>query len=142
VSSQSQRTTGFEMTDKDFIAQFERGTPPAEGFHHEQHVRMAYAYLRRYPLLQALERFSAALRRFAISQGKTNLYNETITWAYLFLIHERMSKAEDTATWERFASANPDLLQWKGGILQRFYSPQTLGSDLAKRTFIFPDKLA
>ncbi len=130
------------MTDKELIAQFESGSPPTDGFHHEQHVRMAFAYLRHYPLVQALERFSAALRRFAAAQGKPNLYNQTITWAYLFLIHERMSKAENRATWEQFASANPDLLQWKGGILQRFYSPETLGSDLAKRTFLFPDKIA
>src|SRR6266542_4715401 len=109
------------MTEEELITQFESGSLPANEFHHADHVRMAFAYLGKYPLLQALETFSTALRRFAVSQGKPNLYNQTITWAYLFLIHERMSKAEDTGTWEQFVSANPDLLQWKGGILQRFY---------------------
>jgi len=66
------------MTDEELIAQFESGSLLADGFHHADHVRVAFAYLGQYPLLQALEKFSTALRRFAASQGKPNLYNETI----------------------------------------------------------------
>jgi hypothetical protein len=130
------------MTDQELVVQFENGTPPANGFHHEQHVRMAFAYVRLYPLLQALEKFSAALRRFAAKQGKPNLYNETITWAYLLLIHERMARTAEAETWEQFARTNPDLLKWKSGVLEKFYSAETLQSDFAKRVFVFPDKCA
>ncbi len=107
------------MTEEELITQFESGSLPANEFHHADHVRMAFAYLGKYPLLQALETFSTALRRFAVSQGKPNLYNETITWAYLFLIHERISRAAEKQTWEQFAIENPDLLTWKDGVLKR-----------------------
>jgi hypothetical protein len=128
------------MTHTELIAQFESGSLPATGFHHADHVRVAFAYLGQYPLLQAVEKFSSALRRFAASQGKANLYNETITWAYLFLVHERISRSAQTQTWEQFAIANPDLLTWKNSILQRYYAQETLQSDLAKRVFVFPDR--
>jgi hypothetical protein len=128
------------MTEQELIAQFESGSLPPTAFHHADHVRMAFAYLRQYPLLQALERFSAALKLFAKAQGKDNLYHETITWAYLVLIHERISRAGQVQSWEEFAEANPDLLMWKNGILKRYYAEETLQSDLAKRVFIFPDK--
>ena len=128
------------MTDEELITQFESGSLPAVGFHHADHVRVAFAYLGRYPLLQALEKFSAALRCFAASQGKRNLYNETITWAYLFLIHERISRTAERQTWEQFATENPDLLTWKDGVLKRYYAEETLQSDLAKRVFVLPDR--
>ena len=130
------------MTDEELITQFESGLVPAAEFHHADHVRVAFAYVSRYPLLQALERFSTALRRFAASQGKPNLYNETITWAYLFLIHERISRAAERQTWEQFAIENPDLLKWKNSILKRHYAEETLRSELAKRVFVFPDRCA
>ena len=128
------------MTDEELITQFESGSVPAAEFHHADHVRVAFAYVSRYPLLQALEKFSAALRCFAASQGKPNLYNETITWAYLFLIHERISRTAERQTWEQFATENPDLLTWKDGVLKRYYAEETLQSDLAKRVFVLPDR--
>ena len=130
------------MTDEELITEFESGSLPADGFHHADHVRMAFAYLGQYPLLQALERFSIALRRFALSQSKPNLYNETVTWAYLFLIHERISRTAEPQSWEQFAAENPDLLTWKDGVLKRYYAEETLQSDLAKRVFVLPDKYA
>src|SRR5438445_6852519 len=65
-------------TMTDLIENFERGK--LEQFHHSDHVRMAFEYLCRYPALEALARFSEALRRFAAVQGKPHLYHETITW--------------------------------------------------------------
>lgn len=130
------------MTDHELIAQFEQGSLPQEKFHHADHVRLAFAYLRTHSLLEALEKFPAALQRFARLNGKPNLYHQTITWAYLFLIHERIARAGRHQTWEDFAQSNPDLLAWKNGILTKHYAEETLQSDLAKIVFIFPDKLA
>jgi len=130
------------MTDQELIAQFESGSLPPTAFQHADHVRMVFAYLRQYPVLEALERFSTALQCFATSQGKPNLYHQTITWAYLLLIHERIARAGQTQSWEEFSQANPDLLTWKNGILTRYYAEETLQSDLARRVFIFPDRCA
>jgi hypothetical protein len=126
------------MTNREIIDCFETDSLPG-AFHHADHVRLAYAYLSEYPVLQALERFAGALKRYAAARGKANLYNETITHAYFFLIRERMARSRDT-DWDEFARRNSDLLVWKEGILSRYYNETTLKSDLARTVFVFPDK--
>ena len=122
------------MNDDEFIRAFE-DLSLAE-FHHRDHVRAAWCYLRSLPVLAALERFTASLKRFAAGQGKPQLYHETITWAYLFLIHERMREGE---TWDGFMVRNPDLLVWRPSILDRYYRTETIASDRARSTFVLPD---
>ena len=121
------------------IEDFEQGRVPG-GFHHADHVRVAFAYVSEFSLPEAMTRFSAALRRFARSRGKPSLYHETITWAYLFLIAERLARGEKAQAWEEFAERNGDLLVWRGGVLERFYSKEKLESELARRQFILPDR--
>jgi len=127
------------MTHQEFIERFEADAVPEDSFHHADHVRLAYAYLSQYPVLQALERFSCALRRYAAARGKGQLYHETITHAYFFLIRERMARSE-AADWNDFSRGNADLFGWKDGILKRYYQESTLQSDLARNVFLFPDK--
>jgi len=126
------------LDDAAFIAAFEAGTPGA--FHHADHVRLAWLYLRRYPVLEALGRFGEGLRRFAAHHGKPGLYHETITWAYLLVIHERIARAEAPESWPAFAERNPDLLAWPSPILKALYRDETLWSDLARRVFVMPDR--
>ena len=128
------------MTNAELIEQFESGTLSGE-FHHSDHVRLAFAYLSEYAPLAALERFCAALKRFAAARGKPQLYHETITHAYFFLIRERMARS-CAADWDEFVGRNPDLLIWKNGILARYYHEETLQSELARATFVFPDKVS
>jgi hypothetical protein len=127
------------MSNEELIRCFENDALPGDSFHHADHVRLAFAYLCEYPVLQALEKFSGALKRFAAARGKTQLYNETITCAYFFLIRERMACCAGLG-WEEFAHDNPDLLIWKDGILSRYYQEATLKSDLARNVFVLPDK--
>jgi hypothetical protein len=127
------------VTNEELIRCFENDSVPEDSFHHADHVRLAFAYLCKHPVLRALEKFSSALKRFATARGKTQLYNETITCAYFFLIHQRMAGFEGT-DWEEFARRNPDLLTWKDGILSRYYREATLKSDLARTVFVLPDK--
>ncbi|MCI0489626.1 MAG: hypothetical protein L0229_23810 [Blastocatellia bacterium] len=127
------------MRDEEFLERFEDCTFPKENFHHQDHVRLAWLYLRSHSLPTALVRFSESLKRFASAHGKEGLYHETITWAYVFLIHERMMRGE-SGTWEEFARNNPDLLDWKASVLGAYYREETLRSELAKRIFVFPDK--
>jgi hypothetical protein len=129
----------FQMTHEQIIRNFENDTLPDDSFHHADHVRLAFAYLSQYPVLVALGKFVSALQRFAAARGKTQLYNETITYVYFFLIHERMARHEVTE-WEEFTRRNPDLLAWKDGALSHYYHEGTLKSDLARKVFLLPDK--
>ena len=129
------------MTDRDFLAAFEDGTLPADGFHHADHVRAAWLILRLEPPAAAIGRFSAALKRFAAANNKPGLYHETITWAYVLLVNERMERAGRATAWEEFAASNLDLMTWRPSVLDRYYTSQTLGSDLARRSFVLPDRV-
>lgn len=127
------------MTNHEVIERFEKGLPPEEEFHHADHLRVAFAYVSNYPSLEALEKFSLALKKFAVSRGKPKLYHETITWAYLFLIRQRIAKLDGPVEWQEFVTQNPDLLTWKPGVLNLYYREETLQSDLAKSMFVMPD---
>src|SRR5256885_1037921 len=128
------------MSDDEFIRNFEACALPAEHFHHQEHVRVVWLYLQRFPVLETLARFSDGLKRFAAANGKANLYHETITWAYVFLIHERMARGRREQGWQDFIDRNSDLFDWKNNALKAYYEDVTLKSELARNTFLLPDR--
>jgi hypothetical protein len=132
----------IEMEDGLFLAAFESGSLPEECFHHRDHVRAAWLLLQDAPPAAALVRFTEALKRFAASLGKSRLYHETITWAYVLLINERMERSGRGASWEEFAKSNADLLTWRPSVLRTYYRDDTLQSDLARAVFVLPDRLS
>jgi anti-sigma factor ChrR (cupin superfamily) len=128
------------MTDEELVRDFEAGRVPPGGFHHAQHVRVAWHYLRAHGLATALVRFTTGLRAFAAAQGKPDLYHETITTAFMLVIAERLGEPDAPATWDAFAERNPDLLTWKPSVLDGYYLPETLWSERARRSFVMPDR--
>ena len=122
------------MDDREFVAALESCTLPSDAFDHRAHVRLAWLYLSEQPLLEALPRFIASLKRYAGSLGASGKYHETITYAFMFLIHERMF-ASTAITFEEFAAANEDLF---GPILEHYYRPETLASPQARSIFVLP----
>jgi hypothetical protein len=135
-------TTVTKLTDDEFIARFEACTLPTDLFPHREHIRLAWLYLRRDSLPDALARVTGGIRRFAAAKGAPDRYHETITVAFVLLIADRVAKAAPDQTWDEFAAANPDLFDWKSGSIRPYYKPETLASDLARRHFLFPDAAA
>lgn len=128
------------MQDEELIQGFENCTLSGANFHHRDHVKVVWLYLHRNSVLETLTRFSTGLKRFATANGKPNLYHETITWAYVFLIHERMQRHEGEKSWQEFVDTNADLFDWKNNILKAYYRDETLSSERARRMFVFPDR--
>jgi hypothetical protein len=128
------------MEERELFDRFVDTSLPADQFHHQQHVHVAWLFVRGHGMPAALSEFTAATKRFANAKGATGLYHETITWAFLLLIAERQAKHPVTA-WDQFEAANPDLLVWKPSILERYYSQELLASALARRTFLMPDRV-
>ena len=129
------------MEDPDLIARFENCTLAGADFHHRDHVKVVWLYLRGNSVLETLGKFSAGLKQFAAANGKPNLYHETITWVYVFLIHERIAGHGSEHDWPEFVEANADLFDWNDNILKSYYRDDTLSSETARRMFVLPDKL-
>ena len=136
------RAEAAPLPDAEFLERFLRGTHEPASFRHADHVRAAWLTLRAYPGFAGLERYCAGIRLLAAAANKPGLYHETITWAYLFVIRERIARMPEAQTWKAFAAANPDLFAWEPGVLDRLYRSATLQSDIARRCFVMPDRIA
>ncbi len=123
--------------DADFLQAFHRCR--LDSLSHEDHVRVAWLVLRSEPLTVALQTLSAGFRAFASAKGRPDIYHETMTWAYTLLIHERIQMDAGGESWEEFLRLHPDLAAGRP-VLERFYSCERLNSQLARRTFLLPDR--
>lgn len=128
-----------EISDAELLRQFSDTTLPASAFSHRQHVRVAWLFVTRDGMPEALTTFPRALRRYADAKGAHNLYHVTVTWAYLLLIDERQQRSGAT-TWDAFADQNADLLTWKPSLLDKYYTAELLWSEGARRSFVMPDR--
>ena len=122
------------------LEDFEAGRLDPETFDHEAHVCVAWLYLDRFPLIEAIQRYSAALRCLTADLGVPEKYNETITWFYLVLIAERRQTARSHG-WCAFRAENGDLFHG-AQTLARYYSKARLTSDQARQAFLLPDRLS
>jgi hypothetical protein len=126
------------MDDGTLLRRFEDASIEPATLGHQNHVRIAWNYLQDRSFGEAGDRFLAGLRRFAAAHGKTALVHETITWAYLALVNERLHAKPRDGDFGSFAGANADLFVHRGGALSRIYDAETLESDLARRVFVLP----
>lgn len=124
------------MNDDDFIASLESCGLPSNEFGHTAHVRAAYLYLRTRSFPEALAHMAQTVRNYAANLGKSDKYHETITVAFLALIHQHLAERGDFGDWSEFARQNPSLLE--AGLLLQFYPREQLDSDIARKVFVLP----
>jgi hypothetical protein len=134
VRTQSAKTA--VNNDQLLLKAFLGGKIEGRNFRHADHVRVGFDLLRRQSFPDALAAYCAALKGIAARAGNPGAYHETITVAFLSLIAER-SAARQYADVEAFLGDNPDLLDKT--ILERWYAPGRLLSDIARKTFVMPD---
>ncbi|HLY56985.1 MAG TPA: hypothetical protein VKS60_15580 [Stellaceae bacterium] len=121
----------------DALDLFLRGETDGRTFRHLDHLRMGFELLRRASFTQAAAAFSASLKIIAARNGTPGAYHETMTVAFLALIAEHAACGAYT-DFEEFIAANPALADKR--ILQRWYGAERLGSALARKTFILPER--
>ena len=118
------------------LRRFLHGETDPEAFHHADHLRMAFEILSRHSnFADAAAAYAWSLRALASRAGNPVAYHETITFAFLSLIAERMASSRYGA-FEQFAADNSDLMD--KGALTRWYSAERLASSVARKTFILP----
>ena len=114
---------------------FLHGEVHGRDFHHVDHVRVAFEILERHDFPEAVAAYAAGLKSIAGRAGNPGAYHETITVAFLSLIAERRA-AGAYGDFGAFIERNADLLD--KAILARWYTPERLQSETARRTFVLP----
>lgn len=127
------------LDDEGFFQAFHAGRISKDAFGHREHIRLAFIYLVRYPdLAEAALRFRRVFRRFVEAQGVASIYNETLTWAYLVLVNQRMHSAHFQDSLE-FLARNQDLASHRRGLINRYYNlDDVTESPVAKAVFVLP----
>ncbi|MGC2161148.1 MAG: hypothetical protein WA634_04500 [Silvibacterium sp.] len=121
------------LSDEDFLAAFNSCTLPLSSFRHGDHLRLAWLSLHQRPFAEALEIVRSGIQRYAAHHGALHIYHETITtaWVKLLATHHEASFAE-------FLEENQPRLHL--GLLHRFWSPDALNSETARRVWLPPDR--
>ena len=119
---------------------FEAGAIDPARFDHAAHVHVAWCYLRRWRLPEAIARLAAALEALTGRLGAQAKYHETVSWFFMIVIAERMA-ASESADWEAFRRANEDLFAGSRALLAGYYSDECLASARARRRFVLPDRV-
>lgn len=127
--------------DETFLMQFEAGSWPFENWHHRQHIKIAYLYLCRYPFEKAMIRMREKIKAYNIIHNVPDLptrgYHETMTQAWMRLVHLTLCEYGPAETADGFYEQNPQLSEKK--ILRLFYSRDLFMSSRAKVEFVEPD---
>src|SRR5215510_12457607 len=128
------------MNDNEFLAAFEART--LEEFHHRDHIKVAYLYLRQHPLDVAMAKVRTGLQALAVAWSAPvddleKGYHETMTQAWVRLVHLTLSDGGAAESADAFCDQQPQLLQKTR--LQLFYSQERLMTWEAKREYVEPD---
>jgi hypothetical protein len=124
------------MTAESELERFVRGEIDAANFPHREHLRMAFELLRRHDFAESAWLYSRALRLMTARAGRPEAFNQTMTVAFLSLIAERLERGGGP-DFAAFARAHPEMLD--KGVLSRWYRPDQLATEIARRTFVLPE---
>ncbi|MCI0365833.1 MAG: hypothetical protein L0219_18395 [Phycisphaerales bacterium] len=128
-------------SDAEFLEAFEARRWPRDQWHHREHIRLAYLYLRAYSFEEAVQRVRTGIKAHnaahGVPDGPTSGYHETMTIAWLGLVEAMLAEYGPEENSEAFWDAHPELSQKKA--LRLFYSKERFMSPEAKTRFIEPD---
>src|SRR5271169_1098079 len=125
------------LSDDEFLRAFEDLTFPADLFHHREHVRVAWLYLKSSDATRAAEKMSERIRRFANHHGATQKYHHTLTLAWMRLAAAALVETPEGFTFEQFLTAHPELKDTN--LLSKYYSKELLQSAAAREGWVEPD---
>jgi hypothetical protein len=126
-----------QLTDAEFLRTVEGLTIPNCAFHHRDHIRLAWIYVRQSGVAAAEERMAQTLRRFAAHRGVPEKYHHTMTVCWMRLVADALRQAPARANFQEFVALSPELLDRK--TLHRYYSQPLLDSPAARAGWIEPD---
>ena len=124
-------------SDEDFLLAFEDLSFPADQFHHREHIRVAWLYLKSSDATRAAERMSDGIRRFANHHGATQKYHHTLTLAWMRLVAAALVEAPAGHNFMQFLAEYSELGDKE--LLKKYYSPELLQTNAAREGWVLPD---
>jgi len=124
-------------SDEDFLRAFENLSFPADLFHHREHIRVAWLYLKSSDATRAAERMAAGILRFANHQGATQKYHHTMTLAWMRLVAAALVETPENETFEQFLAAHPELSG--KDLISNYYSRELLQTAAAREGWVEAD---
>lgn len=129
------------MSDDDFLKAFEDCSLPFTAWNHRAHVRVAFLYLSRLGLAEAIDRMRSGIQAYnavhGVEDGPLMGYHETTTQAFMRLIHQTLRVRGPFQDSDEFCERNPELLDRR--VLLRYYTRDRIMEPAAKVDFIEPD---
>ena len=123
--------------DDEFLSAVERAEWPGECFGHQEHVRLAWLYLRRHGPEAGYERIRGTIQRYATALGAAGKYHETVTRAWSAHVYRALKETPELEPFTAFQEAHPGLRD--GQLLERHYRKETLEGEAARREWVAPD---
>ncbi|HLW83247.1 MAG TPA: hypothetical protein VKS20_14505 [Candidatus Acidoferrales bacterium] len=127
----------MRLNDEEFLRAFENCDLPNNAFHHGDHVRAAWLYVRRFGASEAAGHLSQGILSFATHHGSPQKYHHTMTVAWVRLIAAAQRETPEIKRFEDFAAAHPSLLELRA--LSKYYSASRMGSSAARSAWVEPD---
>ena len=132
----SDRLRGVTAADEAFVAAFHADQLSNQGFHHRDHLRLAWVQIRRLGLDEASEVVTTGIRRFAAHHGSADRYNDTMTRFWLRVVGLGIIRHPELG-FEELLAAEPHLLD--KNLPFRHWSSERMSRDDAKRQWVEPD---
>lgn len=129
------------MNDEEFPQKFEAADLTEAAWHHREHLRVAYLYLRRFPFDEAMEKARAGIQAVNAAQNIPESidrgYHETMTLGWMRLVQCALAEFGPEESADAFLDKHSHLLARRALLF--FYSHEQLMSAEAKARFIEPD---
>lgn len=131
------------IDDETFLRRFETASWPLKQWHHRQHIKAAYLYLRRHPFDAAMTKMRAGIKAYnaahKVPESLLSGYHETMTHAWMRLVHFSLSEYGPAENADALFEKNEQLSEKK--ILRFFYTRKRFISRKAKAKFVAPDRI-
>ena len=127
------------MDDQEFLRLFHEGNLPGEEFRHRGHLRLAWLVLSRHQRDEAESIVAREIKQFAVANGASGRYHDTLTRFWIRLVGHAMENAPDAGSIDQLLSRFPFLLD--KSLPYRHWQGETFNSDKARAGWIEPDLL-
>src|SRR5258707_9904156 len=125
--------------DDAFLRAFESGALPNSAFHHRDHLRLAWLYLRRDGPELGTARVIDGIRQFAAAHGSADRFHETLTRFWIGLVHHVDETFPGIDRFDDLLTRHPPMAD--KSLVYRHYSAEAFGKPDARNSWLDRDLL-